>query len=720
VRQVVQRLRDGRISVEDVPPPSLAAEGVLVEIRASLVSAGTERRKVETGRQSLIGKARARPDDVRAVIQKAKRDGVGETIQAVRARLDQPGALGYSAAGVVLAVGARVSDVVPGDRVACAGAGYAVHAEIDHVPGNLVVALPDDVGFVEGAFATVGSVALHAVRQADVRLGERVAVIGLGLVGQLAGQILRAAGCRVVGIDLSAELVARALADGAADAAYERKVLDGPELPREAVSCDAVVVTAATASSDPVRLAARLCRDRGHVVIVGDVGMEIPREAYYEKELELRVSRSYGPGRYDRAYEERGLDYPIGYVRWTERRNMAAFLDLISAGKVKVQGLITERVPVERAPEAYDRLVAGNRSPLGIVLEYEPTSDTSSFAGASAPRGVRPLASATAVGVIGAGSFATRILIPGLKRAGFELVSVASASGVSAKAAADRFGFRRAASVEEIMADEGTGLVAIAARHASHATLAARALRAGKGVYVEKPPCLTGAELDDLRAARAESGGLLAVGFNRRHAPLAVEFRELVHEPSAPIELLYRVNAGLLPADHWVNDLDEGGGRLLGEGCHFVDFACWVVGRSAERVACTLVADPGQPLAAAQSFSVTLGFPGGSLATILYGAHGAIGLRKEYVEAHSGGRSAVLDDFRSLTLYGLGRRRRRNARSQDKGHGRQFANLHRWAETGEDPVEPDPLESMAVSLAALASAETGAAVSPREIGRLHA
>ncbi|HEV3408602.1 MAG TPA: zinc-binding alcohol dehydrogenase, partial [Gaiellaceae bacterium] len=281
MKQVTQRLRDGRIEVLDVPPPSLTPEGVLVDVRASLLSAGTERHKAETARQSLLGKARSRPDEVRKVIEKARRDGLAETIQAVGARLDQPSSLGYSASGVVLAAGARVSDVVPGDRVACGGGGYAVHAEIDHVPGNLVVALPDGVTFAEGAFATVGSIALHGVRQADVRLGERVAVIGLGLVGQLAGQILRAAACRVVGIDLSGELVSRALEHGAADVAYERATLDGHALPPDAAGCDAVVVTAATASSDPVQLAARLCRDRGRVVIVGDVGMEISRAAYY-------------------------------------------------------------------------------------------------------------------------------------------------------------------------------------------------------------------------------------------------------------------------------------------------------------------------------------------------------------------------------------------------------------------------------------------------------
>ncbi|HWX10154.1 MAG TPA: zinc-binding alcohol dehydrogenase, partial [Gaiellaceae bacterium] len=373
MKQVAQRLKDGKIEVLDVPVPELSDTGVLVDVRASLLSAGTERTKVETARLSLLGKARARPDQVRAVVEKARREGIAETVRAVRAQLNQASGLGYSAAGVAIAVGSRVTDVAPGDRVAIGGGDYAVHADIDHVPGNLCVRIPDALGFDEAAFATVGAIALHGVRQTEATIGERVAVIGLGLVGQLAGQILRAAGCTVVGVDLSAGLVARALESGAADVAYARGDIDAERLPHDAGSCDAVVVTAATGSDDPVRLAAALCRDRGRVVVVGLVGMQLPRAAYYDKELDLRMSRSYGPGRYDVEYEERGLDYPVSYVRWTERRNMAAFLGLVASGKVDVGGLITERVPVDQAPAAYERLLGAEHSPLGIVLNYGPT-----------------------------------------------------------------------------------------------------------------------------------------------------------------------------------------------------------------------------------------------------------------------------------------------------------------------------------------------------------
>ena len=711
MKQVVQRLRDGQIEVLDVPRPELTPHGVLVDVRASLLSAGTERSKVETGRESLLGKARSRPDQVQQVLEKARRDGIRETVDAVRSRLDAWDGLGYSTAGTVLEVGSRVRDLAAGDRVACGGGGFAVHAEVNYVPGNLCVRIPEGVSFEEGAFATVGSIALHGVRQADVRVGERVAVIGLGLIGQLAGQILRASGCAVQGVDLRTDLIERAQELGAVDGGFQPDALSGDTLPAEIAGCDAVLITAATKSSDPVRLAAHLARDRGRVVVVGDVGMELPRPPYYDKELELRLSRSYGPGRYDPEYEERGLDYPLGYVRWTEQRNMAALLDLVAARRIDVGALIDERVLIDDATEAYERLLGKDgKTPLGIVLEY---GEAEQPAAAPAPRPTPGQATGDPghAGVIGAGSFAQRVLIPGLRRAGFALDAVASASGVSARSAADRLGFGRAAGADEVVADPDLGLVAVATRHSTHAALARDALGAGKAVFVEKPPCILPEDLPLLRAAREASGRPLAVGFNRRHAPLARKLRSHLADRAGPVEVVYRVSAGTLPPDHWINDLEEGGGRLLGEGCHFVDFACWVIGALPERVSCTMRADPGRPLASAQRFSVGLEFPDGSLATIAYLAAGAPGVAKEYVEAHGGGRSAILDDFRSLTLYGE-RKQRTRARSQDKGHDAQFRHLRELV-AGEAQAEgPDPLDTMAVTFAALRSAESGKAAAP--------
>jgi predicted dehydrogenase/threonine dehydrogenase-like Zn-dependent dehydrogenase len=699
VKQVTQRLRNGRIEVLDVPEPVLLPDGVIVDVRASLISAGTERNKVETGRKSLVGKARSRPDDVRQVVEKARRDGIAETVHAVRTRLAEPSPLGYSCAGVVRTVGSRVRGLVPGDRVACGG-DRAVHAEVDSVPAQLCVRLPGSVPFEAGAFATLGSIAMHGVRQADVRLGERVAVIGLGLVGQLTGQILRASGCSVVGIDLSSELVELALSSGAADVAYLRGDLDS-SLPADAVDCDAVIVTAATSTSDPLVLAPELCRDRARVVLVGDVRIEFPRAPYYAKELDFRLSRSYGPGRYDREYEERGLDYPIGYVRWTERRNMAAFVDLLAAGRVDVTPLIRRRVEIAEADAAYEELLAGS-SPLGIVIDYpqhEPALPT-----VPARRSAKPATSA--VGLIGTGSFATRILVPSLAKSGFELRAVASASGVSAQAVAEGVDSARAVTPDELLADPELGLVVVATRHDSHAELAARALRAGKAVFVEKPPALDEEELQTLRAARDETGLPLAVGFNRRFAPLVRELRDHVRG-HGPVELLYRVNAGRLAPDHWLNDPLVGGGRLVGEGCHFVDLACWLVGSRPSLVSAHVQPETDIAVAAAQSFVVSLRFPDGSLATILYSAGGASGLGKEYLEAHSEGRSAVLDDFRHLELRD-GRRRRRVRGGGDKGHVAQFEHLRRVLAGEAVDDEPAPLDTMQVTLEALRAAAGGA------------
>jgi predicted dehydrogenase len=702
MKQVTLRLRDGRVDVAEVPAPALAPDGVLIDVRASVLSVGTERSKVEAGRESLIGKARARPDQARQVIDKARRDGLRETMQAVRMRLDQPGAVGYSAAGVVLEVGARVRGIAPGQRVACGGGG---HADIVQVPGNLCVSLPDCLDFDAGAFATIGSVAMHGVRQADVRIGERVAVIGLGLVGQLTGQILRAAGCHVVGIDLSAELVAKAHATASIDIGLERGTLEADAVPADAAGCDAVIITAATRSNDPVTLAAKLLRDRGRVVIVGDVHVDVPRAPYYDREIDIRFSRSYGPGRYDREYEERGLDYPIGYVRWTEQRNMASFVDLLATKRIDVSGLVLERLPVDNAPEAYERLLTAGSSPLGVVLQYQPsTADATPITAPSinvhtrhsGPSTTRPI-----VNMIGAGSFAQRILIPGLKRAGFTLGTVASANGLSAKSAVDQFGFTRASTVAEAIEDPGADLVAIATRHSSHAALAEAAMRSGKAVFVEKPPCLSQDELDALRVARAESGQPLFVGFNRRYAPLAIKLREHVRATAAPIELFYRVNAGPLPPDHWLNDPDDGGGRLLGEGCHFIDFACWVVGALPVEVSCQLQRTKDIQPAAAQSFASVLGFEDGSLATVLYSAAGSPRIGKEYVEAHAGGRSGILDDYGELTMQGPSGRTRIRGKG-DKGHSAQFSALRELSSMSHTPpAEPDQLGTMQTTLRAL-------------------
>jgi polar amino acid transport system substrate-binding protein len=709
MKQVTQRLRDGRVEVLEVPRPVVSPGAVLVDVRASLLSAGTERTKVQTAKKSLVGKARQRPDQVAQVLEKARNDGLRETVRTVRARLEQPSVLGYSAAGVAIAVGGDVRGVAVGDRVAVGGAD-AVHAEVDRVPANLCVQLPDAVSFEEGCFACVGSIALHGVRQAGISLGERVAVVGLGLVGQITALLLHAAGCTVVGIDLDRASIERGRELGGIDFGFERGEI-GAAVPPDAAGCDAVIVTAATPSNDPIELAPQLCRDRGRVVIVGDVGLALSRAPFYEKEIDLRLSRSYGPGRYDRAYEENGQDYPIGYVRWTEGRNMSAIVELIGAGRLPVRDLITARFAVDEAPVAYERLSADAHSPLGVVIEYEPSPELS---GDPAPetRPAAPGGSPDRASLIGAGSFAQRVIVPGLRSAGFALDTVASASGVSARGLVEQAGEGEVGTPEQALAS-GAGLLVVATRHASHADLSERGLRTGKAVFVEKPPALSREELARLRAARGESGGLLAVGFNRRHAPLAVRLREHVAVAGHPLQVLIRVAAGPLPADHWLNDSNDGGGRLLGEGCHFVDLACWLVGAVPTMVRGVVEPLQHETVTTAGRFGISLGFPGGSLATILYGDGNASGVPKELVEVHGGGRSGILDDFRSLRLFDGRTEKKVGGRRQDKGHAQQFKHLRERLTASQPRTEDlDPLATMAATLSALESAAEAELRSP--------
>jgi predicted dehydrogenase len=450
------------------------------------------------------------------------------------------------------------------------------------------------------------------------------------------------------------------------------------------------------------------------VVVVGDVGLQIPRGPYYEKELDVRLSRSYGPGRYDREYEERGLDYPVGYVRWTEQRNMGAFVELIARGRIDVRPLITAEVPIEEAPSAYERLAAATEgSPLGIVLRY-PSSHTEDAGAATATEQPvsyvgRRVSSPPVVGMIGAGSFAQRILMPGLVAAGFSLRSVASAQGLSAGGAVAASGHGEARSVDEVLDDQAIDLVVVATRHASHAELALRALKTGHHVFVEKPPALTTDELDELACVARSTNRTVHVGFNRRHAPLAQSLQATLRQLGTPAEILIRVNAGALPAEHWLNDPADGGGRLVGEGCHFVDLACWLLGRLPDRVTCSMPTPGDVPLASSQSFSISLTFDDGSLATILYGSQGASRAGKERIEAHARGVSMTLDDFRRLVTVGRRHPRTMRRRSPDKGHERQLVALREQLTSPDAaaPDGPDPLDSMRVTLAALESALTG-------------
>jgi|HubBroStandDraft_5_1064220.scaffolds.fasta_scaffold07462_1 predicted dehydrogenase/threonine dehydrogenase-like Zn-dependent dehydrogenase len=713
MKQVLQHARTGEITVEEVPAPQLRAGCVLVRIAASLVSAGTERASAEFARKSLLQKAQSRPDLVREVISKVQRDGIFSAIQSVRSRLDQPQSPGYSSAGTVISVGEGVVDLHPGDRVACAGAGFAVHAEVACVPRLLVARIPQraitgdlllaSVPFDEAAFATLGAVALHGIRTSEAKLGDTVAVIGLGLLGQLTVQLLKAAGCRVLGLDIDgsrADLARLMGADGAASSPSAFR--DLCIAASRGAGVDSVLIAAETPSSDPVNLAGAVARDRAIVVAVGTVGMDIERKTYYEKELDFRISRSYGPGRYDAAYEQKGRDYPIGYVRWTETRNMEAFVQFLAEKKVNVGALITHRFPVERAQGAYDLITGKSREPfLGVVIQYAGTDNESALLAVVPP--AKPIAARPAsatdvrVGLLGAGVFAVGTLVPAIKDSSHTaLIAVCAANGSHAQHVERKFGFRYATTDEaQLIHDPEVNAIVIATRHHLHAKEVLAALAAGKQVFCEKPLCLSEEELRLIAAAYcgivAPERPTLMVGFNRRFAPMTVQMKTFLAPISEPLALHYRINAGYLPPDHWVNDREQGGGRVLGEVCHFVDLLMFLAGAPVVEVDGHGIGNSGRY--SGDNVMISLRFGNGSEGTISYLANGDRSFSKERIEVFGGSSTAVLEDFRRLELVRNGRKETIHSRwRQDKGHRSEWAAFSQAMLQSSEP--PIPFEEL--------------------------
>ncbi len=696
MKQVLQHARTGEVTVEEVPAPQLLPGCLLVRIAASVVSAGTERASSEFARKNLLQKARSRPDLVRDVMSKAGREGILAAVHAVRTRLDQPQAPGYSSAGTVVGVGEGVADIRPGDRVACAGAGYAVHAELACIPRLLTAQIPEHnsgtsglVPFDEAAFATLGAVALHGIRTSRAEIGDIVAVIGLGLMGQITMQLLKAAGCRVVGMDIDHTKVALARDLGADCVASSASVFSEvcSEISKGA-GVDSVIITAETPSSEPVNLAGVVARDRAIVVAVGTVGMEIERKAYYEKELDFRISRSYGPGRYDSVYEQKGRDYPIGYIRWTENRNMEAFLQLLAERKIDVGPLITHRFPIEEAARAYELITGRAGEPyLGVVIQHSGDANESTTltlveeknsVGTNAALPVEKVA----VGVLGAGGFASSTLIPSIKASSSTaLITVCAATGSHAQHAATKFGFRSCTTDEnEVILDPKINTVVIATRHHLHAGQVIAALCARKHVFCEKPLCLTEEELCSivstyLQIEPAERPAFM-VGFNRRFAPMTMRMKSFFSSISEPLALHCRVNAGQLPKDHWINDRNQGGGRVLGEVCHFIDLLMFLAGSPIVEVESQNIG--GSSRYSGDNVLASLRFANASVGSITYVANGDRSFSKERIEVFGGGCAAVLDDFRKLELVRDGRNQKVHSRwRQDKGHRAEweaFAN----------------------------------------------
>ncbi|MCG5053717.1 MAG: bi-domain-containing oxidoreductase [Myxococcales bacterium] len=672
---------------------------------------------MDLAKKSLWGKAKARPDLVRKLMAKASRDGLIATVEAARRKLDSPIPLGYSCSGIVLAVGEGVEAIPVGARVACAGAKVANHAEMNLVPQNLCALIPAEATDEAGAFVTVGAIALQGVRQAQPTLGETFAVIGLGLIGQLAVQLLRANGCRVLGVDLDPRKVALAERLGAERAMTRNQdVLGAAAAMTGGRGVDGVVITAATSSNDPIQLAGDLCRDRGRVVAVGAVGMDVPRRPYYDKEIALYQSRSYGPGRYDPVYEELGMDYPIGYVRWTEKRNMEAFLQLAAEGRIDVEPLISHRFLIGDAESAYELIGPGRPAdvpePLGILLTY-PIEEQEFGRTIEMPAANVRRRGNVRIGFAGAGNFASGVLIPALAETPHvSLSAIASARGFTATHLAEHYGFSFATTDLEALLGENTDAVVISTRHNLHAAQATAALKAGKHVFVEKPLALDEDELGDVLAAQKETGKLLMVGFNRRFSPLAVQMQQSFLGHRGPLVMHYRVNAGTLPADSWIYDPAVGGGRIVGEACHFIDLMSFIAGASVVEVYAKAVA-PKAGVRADENVILTITYADGSIGSIHYVATGDTATGKERLEVIGEGACAYLEDFRFLDLHRNGKSKYVRKLSQDKGHKAELAAFVEAVRQG-GPA-PIPIESLSATtratFAAMRSLATGLSVS---------
>lgn len=701
MKQILQSLKTGATEVADVPCPAVGRGKLLIGTSRTLVSAGTERMMIEFGKAGWIDKARQQPDKVRMVLDKIRTDGLMPTVDAVFNKLDQPLPLGYCNAGRVLEVGAGVTAFAVGDRVISNGK----HAEAVSVPVNLCARVPDAVSDDEAAFTVVCAIALQGIRLVQPTLGEAVVVTGLGLIGLVTVQLLRAQGCRVLGLDFDADKLALARSMGAEVvnlAAGEDPVAAAQRFSRGR-GVDAVLITAATKSNEPVHQAAQMCRKRGRIVLVGVTGLELSRADFFEKELTFQVSCSYGPGRYDPSYEDKGNDYPVGFVRWTEQRNFEAVLDMMADGRLDVKPLISHRFPILDAEQAY-ALVGGAGPSLGILLEY-PQDEESALAvrrqtiaiprRSELARDDRQQAGSygrASVGFIGSGNYATGVLIPAFKAAGARLKVVASSAGVSGLHAARKFGFEQTTTdTAGVLGDSAVNAVVITTRHDSHAGLVIDALKAGKHVFVEKPLCLTLAELAAIEAAAASSAGRLMVGFNRRFAPQVQRVHQLLAGVGGPKAFVMTVNAGAIPAEHWTQDSEIGGGRIVGEACHFIDLLRFLAGAPIVEWRRTDMAS-----ATHDTLSLQLAFADGSIGTVHYFANGPKSFPKERLEVFASGRALQLDNFRKLTGFGWPGFGKMNLWRQDKGQKVcAAAFVHAVESGGAAPIALDELLEVA-------------------------
>ena len=686
MKQLIQNFKTGKLYVDEVPLPSISEGMILVENKFSLISSGTEKGTVKVGQASILGKAKQRPDLVAQVLQNIKKEGLAATFNKVKTKLDSLKALGYSTAGTVLASLDTNGSFQTGDRVACAGQDYASHAEVVSVPQNLAVKIPDNVSFEEAAFTTLGAIALQGVRQADPVLGDKVCVIGLGLLGQLTGQLLKANGCDVFGIDLSERLISLANEISVNKALHRNDpgLLSACENLTNGQGFDSVIITAAAPTNDPIILSTELCRKKGKIIVVGSVKMDVPRDPYfYRKELELKISCSYGPGRYDVNYEEGGMDYPFAYVRWTEQRNMGAFLNLVSKGVVNVKPLISHTFSIEQAEEAYEIVLGKNPEPhIGILLQYAENERKNISLTQIKNQALKKLNA----GFIGAGSFAQSYLIPNVKSFGASLDTVVTSRGITAKNVAEKLGFNACSTdSKDVIEKAEINTVFIATPHSSHAALVIQSLDTGKNVFVEKPLAITEEELNNIIEVKALTNRLLMVGFNRRFAPVCLEIKKEFRNVEEPFVIHIRVNAGFIPKDHWTQIANIGAGRIIGEMCHFIDLMQFFTDSEPVKAYADCIQTSNEKIKTDDNIAAVIKFKNGSVGNLTYVANGDKSLPKEQIEIFCAGKTAVINNFQNGVFYS--NNKSKSLKSHGKGHQEEVqAFLNALNQGNESPI----------------------------------
>lgn len=689
MKELLKNNRSGNLSIVEVPPPQLIKGGVLVQNDFSAVSVGTELASVDIARKSLIEKARSRPEDLKKVMALARKEGWLTAYQRAIERLETPSMMGYSTSGVVIDVCDTVEKIKVGDRVACGGNKYAGHAEIVSVPNNLCVKVPENVDLKYAAFTTIGAIALQSVRQSNSKLGENVLVIGLGLVGQLVIQILKASGCIPIGIDLDQQKVDFAKKVGGIDAfTRDSDFIEEVERLTQGYGVDSTIITAATSSNDPIELALKLLRDRGNITVVGQIPMDIDWSKAYEKEISVNLSRSYGPGRYDKIYEEKSIDYPIGYVRWTENRNMHAFLELVSSGKLDIDSLITKIYAFKDSIKAYDDIRKSKDFLLGILFSYEKTSrlvDTIFYD--NSPLDVKGKIN---IGFIGGGSYSKLHLFPNfMSSKSVNAVGICTMNGRNSDYLAKKYAFKYSTSdADKIINDDKINCVVISTRHDTHADLVVRSLTKNKHVFVEKPLAINRDQLDSIKEAYAKSRGSLMVGFNRRFSPFTMKALDFLKNNNSPIMINYRINAGSLPKDHWFYDREIGGGRISSETCHFIDFCNFIISSQPKRLLAEIGMNTVKSKPDEDTVCLTISYSNGSIANIFYVTNGSDLVPKEKVEIFGFGSTVIIDDFKSIKFFSEKPKKGMSSRRIDKGQRNQiYSYLENLLSSGKSSIE---------------------------------